>query len=56
MIPYILLYLMVAVYFASLWKIFEKNGRQSWEGLFRFIIFSFGSKSLKNHGGGCFSL
>ena len=32
MIPYILLYLMVAVYFASLWKIFEKNGRQSWEG------------------------
>lgn len=32
MIPYILLYLMVAVYFASLWKIFVKSGRQSWEG------------------------
>ena len=56
MIPYILLYLMVAVYFASLWKIFEKNGRQSWEGFVPFIIFSFGSKSLKNLGGGCFSL
>lgn len=31
-IPYILLYLMIAIYFASLWKIFEKAGRQKWEG------------------------
>ena len=32
MIPYVLLFLMIAIYFASLWKIFEKNGRKSWEG------------------------
>jgi signal peptidase I len=32
MIPYILLYLMIVVYFASFWKIFEKNGRKKWEG------------------------
>ena len=32
MVPYVLLYLMVGVYFGSLWKIFEKNGRKSWEG------------------------
>ena len=32
MIPYILLMLMIVVYFFSLGKIFEKNGRQTWEG------------------------
>ena len=32
MIPYILLILMIAVYFFSLGKIFEKNGRKIWEG------------------------
>ncbi len=32
MIPQILLYLMVVIYFASLWKIFEKAGRKKWEG------------------------
>ena len=31
MVPYILLFLMIIIYFASLWKIFEKNGRKSWE-------------------------
>ena len=32
MIPQILMYLMIAIYFGSLWKIFEKAGRKSWEG------------------------
>jgi len=32
MIPYILLVLMVIVYFFSFANIFEKNGRQKWEG------------------------
>ena len=32
-VPQILLYLMIVIYFASLWKIFEKAGRQKWEGL-----------------------
>jgi len=31
-IPYILLYLMIAIYFGSMYKIFEKAGRQKWEG------------------------
>ena len=31
-VPQILLYLMIVIYFASLWKIFEKAGRQKWEG------------------------
>jgi len=31
-VPQILLYLMLVIYFASLWKIFEKAGRQKWEG------------------------
>jgi signal peptidase I len=31
-IPQILLYLMIVIYFASFWKIFEKAGRQKWEG------------------------
>ena len=26
------MYLMIAIYFGSLWKIFEKAGRKSWEG------------------------
>ena len=33
MIPYILLFLMILIYFLSFWKIFEKNGRKKWEGL-----------------------
>ncbi|MDG1237609.1 MAG: S26 family signal peptidase [Flavobacteriales bacterium] len=33
MIPYLLLFLMVLIYFLSFWKIFEKNGRKKWEGL-----------------------
>ena len=33
MIPYILLFLMILIYFLSFWKIFEKNGRNKWEGL-----------------------
>ena len=33
MIPYILLFLMLLIYFLSFWKIFEKNGRKKWEGL-----------------------
>ena len=33
MIPQILMYLMIAIYFGSLWKIFEKNGRKKWEGI-----------------------
>lgn len=32
MIPYLLLFLMVLIYFLSFWKIFEKNGRKKWEG------------------------
>ncbi len=32
-IPQILLYLMLVIYFASFWKIFEKAGRKKWEGL-----------------------
>lgn len=32
MIPQILLFLMIAIYFGSLWKIFEKAGRKKWEG------------------------
>ena len=32
MVPYILLILMIVVYFFSFGKIFEKNGRQKWEG------------------------
>ncbi len=31
-VPQILLYLMIVIYFASLWKIFEKAGREKWEG------------------------
>ena len=31
-VPQILLYLMIVIYFASLWKIFEKAGRKKWEG------------------------
>lgn len=31
-VPQILLYLMLVIYFASLWKIFEKAGRKKWEG------------------------
>ena len=32
MVPQILMYLMIAIYFGSLWKIFEKAGRKKWEG------------------------
>ena len=32
MIPQILLYSMILIYFGSLWKIFERVGRKKWEG------------------------
>lgn len=32
MIPQILLYLLILIYFASLWKIFEKAGEEKWKG------------------------
>lgn len=40
-IAQILIYLMVVLHFASLWKIFEKAGRPSWEGfvpVYNYII------------------
>jgi len=32
-IPHILLYALIAVYFATFWKLFERAGRKKWEGL-----------------------
>lgn len=32
MIPEILLYLLILIYFASLWKLFEKAGEETWKG------------------------
>ena len=40
-IAQILIYLMVVIHFASLWKIFEKAGRPSWEGfvpIYNYVI------------------
>ena len=36
MIPYVLLFSMIIIYFLSFWKIFEKNGRPKWEGFIPF--------------------
>ncbi len=32
MIPQLLLYILIVVYFASLWKVFEKAGEEKWKG------------------------